>query len=35
MESPAFDYLDSRIEWITSWDIPLPYAKNLEWATLP
>ena len=35
MESPAFDYLDSRVERVTSWDIPLPYAKNLERATLP
>ena len=30
MESPSFDYLDSWVERITSWDIPLPYAKNLE-----
>ncbi len=35
MESPAFDYLDSRVERVTSWDVPLPYAKNLERATLP
>lgn len=35
MESPAFDYLDSWIERITSWDVPLPYAKNLEKGTLP
>jgi pyruvate dehydrogenase E1 component beta subunit len=35
MESPAFDYLDSRVERVTAWDIALPYAKNLERATLP
>lgn len=35
MESPAFDYLDARVEWVTAWDIALPYARNLERATLP
>ena len=35
MESPAFDFLDARVERVTSWDIPLPYAKNLEAASLP
>ena len=35
MESEAFDYLDSKIERITSWDVPLSYANNLENFTLP
>lgn len=35
MESPAFDYLDAPAQRVTGWDIPLPYAKNLETAALP
>lgn len=35
MESEAFDYLDSPVERVTSVDIPVPYAKNLEDATFP
>lgn len=30
MESPAFDYLDAPAQRITSWDVPMPYAMNLE-----
>lgn len=35
MESPAFDYLDAPVQRVTAWDVPLPYAKNLETNTLP
>lgn len=35
MESPAFDYLDAPAQRVTAWDVPLPYAKNLETAALP
>ena len=35
MESPAFDFLDAPAQRVTGWDIPLPYAKNLETAALP
>lgn len=35
MESEAFDYLDAPIERVTMADIPMPYATNLEAATLP
>lgn len=35
MESDSFDFLDAWVERVTSWDVPLPYAKNLEQATLP
>lgn len=31
----AFDYLDAPAERITGWDIPLPYAPNLEQMSLP
>ncbi len=31
----CFDFLDSAPERVTAWDIPLPYAINLENATLP
>lgn len=31
----AFDYLDAPIARVTSQDVPMPYAKNLEAATLP
>ena len=30
MESKGFDYLDAPVERVTSWDVLLPYAKNLE-----
>ena len=35
MESPAFDYLDAPVERLTGWDVPLPYAQNLESGALP
>jgi pyruvate dehydrogenase E1 component beta subunit len=35
MESPAFDYLDAAPQRVTAWDIPMPYAKNLETMTTP
>ena len=35
MESPAFDYLDAPVQRVTAWDVLLPYAKNLEQATIP
>ncbi|MCX7919337.1 MAG: pyruvate dehydrogenase complex E1 component subunit beta [bacterium] len=31
----AFGYLDAPIERVTSLDVPMPYAKNLEQAVLP
>ncbi|MGQ9629219.1 MAG: pyruvate dehydrogenase complex E1 component subunit beta [bacterium] len=31
----TFDLLDAPIERVTSIDVPMPYAKNLEHATLP
>jgi pyruvate dehydrogenase E1 component beta subunit len=31
----AFGYLDAPIERVTSRDVPMPYAKNLEHAVLP
>jgi pyruvate dehydrogenase E1 component beta subunit len=34
-ESEAFDYLDAPAERITGYDIPLPYAPNLEEMCLP
>lgn len=34
MES-LFDELDAPVERVTAWDVPLPYARNLEAATLP
>lgn len=34
MES-LFDELDAPVERVTAWDVPLPYARNLEQATLP
>lgn len=30
MESKGFDSLDAPVERVTSWDVLLPYAKNLE-----
>ena len=35
MESPAFDFLDAPVERLTGWDVPLPYASNLESGALP
>jgi pyruvate dehydrogenase E1 component beta subunit len=35
MESDAFDHLDAPIERVTGADIPMPYANNLEDASLP
>ncbi|KAJ3089436.1 pyruvate dehydrogenase E1, beta subunit [Quaeritorhiza haematococci] len=35
MESDAFDYLDAPVTRVTGADIPMPYAKNLEEASLP
>lgn len=34
MES-LFDELDAPVERVTAWDVPLPYARNLEHASLP
>ena len=34
MES-CFDELDAPAERVTAWDVPLPYARNLEAASLP
>ncbi len=31
----TFDYLDAPVERVTQEDVPLPYAKNLEKASLP
>ena len=33
--SRAFDYLDAPVERVTQEDVPLPYAHNLEIASLP
>ena len=35
MESSGFDLLDAPVQRVTAWDIPLPYAQNLETAALP
>ena len=35
MESSAFGYLDAPVQRVSAWDIPLPYAQNLELASLP
>ncbi len=35
IQKDAFDYLDAPIERVTSLDVPMPYAKNLEEAVLP
>lgn len=35
MESSAFGYLDAPVQRVSAWDIPLPYAQNLEQASLP
>lgn len=35
MESDAFNYLDAPMERVTGADIPMPYAENLETASLP
>lgn len=29
-ETVAFNYLDAPVERVTSWDVPMPYAKLLE-----
>lgn len=34
MES-LFDELDAPVERVSAWDVPLPYARNLEAASLP
>lgn len=31
----CFDELDAPAERVTAWDVPLPYARNLEAAALP
>jgi len=31
----AFDYLDAPVERITGFDVPMPYAINLEKMALP
>eukprot|EP00640_Fibrocapsa_japonica_P003201 CAMPEP_0113942278 /NCGR_PEP_ID=MMETSP1339-20121228/8010_1 /TAXON_ID=94617 /ORGANISM="Fibrocapsa japonica" /LENGTH=334 /DNA_ID=CAMNT_0000946675 /DNA_START=171 /DNA_END=1175 /DNA_ORIENTATION=+ /assembly_acc=CAM_ASM_000762 len=35
METDAFDYLDAPVERVTGADVPMPYAINLERATVP
>lgn len=35
MESEAFDWLDAPAVRVTGADIPMPYAENLENASLP
>lgn len=35
VNSRAFDYLDAPVERVTQGDVPLPYAHNLEVASLP
>lgn len=30
-----FDELDAPVERVTAWDVPLPYARNLEAGALP
>jgi pyruvate dehydrogenase E1 component beta subunit len=35
METDAFDYLDAPLERVSSADVPVPYATNLEAAVLP
>ena len=35
VSSHCFDYLDAPIERVTQEDVPLPYAHNLEVASLP
>lgn len=30
-----FDQLDAPVQRVTAWDIPLPYARNLESGALP
>ena len=35
MESDAFDHLDAPVYRVTGADIPMPYAQNLELASLP
>lgn len=34
MES-LFDELDAPVERVSAWDVPLPYARNLEYNSLP
>ena len=35
MESSAFDYLDAPLERITGFDVPTPYAINIEKMAFP
>lgn len=35
MESEAFDWLDSPAARVTGADVPMPYAENLENASIP
>lgn len=35
LQRDAFDYLDAPVERVTSLDVPMPYADNLEHAVLP
>lgn len=30
-----FDQLDAPVQRVTAWDVPLPYARNLEYNALP
>lgn len=34
-ETALFDQLDAPVQRVTAWDIPLPYARNLEAGALP
>jgi pyruvate dehydrogenase E1 component beta subunit len=34
-ETKAFDYLKGPVQRVTAVDVPMPYAKNLEDATVP
>lgn len=35
VQRDAFDYLDAPVERVTSLDVPMPYAENLEHVVLP
>ncbi|HQX76546.1 MAG TPA: transketolase C-terminal domain-containing protein, partial [Thermoflexales bacterium] len=35
IQEQAFNYLDAPVARVAGLDVPMPYAKNLERATLP
>lgn len=35
MESSAFDYLDAPMQRVTGFDVPTPYAVNIEKLAFP